>query len=73
MRRRRNCPIVNFNIPAKYRVNFKESKKRHKYLDQAREVIDPQKKKVTVIPVVISALGTATKELVKVVEDLEIR
>ena len=44
---------------------MKESEKKNKYLDLAREL------KVTIIP--ISAFGTVTKGLLKEQEDLEIR
>ena len=55
-------------------MKIKESKKRDKYLDHAREL---KKKlwnmKVTVIPLVIGALGAFNKRLVKELEGLEIR
>ena len=65
---------MDFVIPADYKVNQNESEKKHKYLDLAREV---EKKlwytKVTVIPIVIGALGIVTKGLIQELEDLEIR
>ena len=65
---------MNFAVSADRRVNFKESEKRDRYLNLAREL----KKiywnmKVTVIPIVIGALGTITKGLIKRLEDVEIR
>ncbi len=64
---------MNFAIPADHRVKLKESKKKDKYLDLAREL---KKKlwntKVTVIAIVIGALGSVTKRLLKGLEDLEV-
>ena len=62
---------MDFVIPTDHSVKLKESQKRDEYLDLAKEM---KKKlwnmKVTVIPVVIGALGTATKWLVQGLEDL---
>ena len=70
---KRTCKIVYFAVSADHRVKLKESKKKDKYLDLAREL---KKKlwnmKVTVITIVISALGTVTKGLTKGLEDFEI-
>ena len=71
---RRTCPIVNFTVPADDRIKLKESEKKDKYLDLAREL----KKqlcnlKLTAIPNVVGVLGTADKGLIKGPEDLEIR
>ena len=57
----RTCRIVDFAFPANYRVKLKESENRDKYLDLARELKKLWNMKVTVIPIVISALGTVTK------------
>ena len=58
--------IVDFAVPADHRIKLKECEKRDKYLDLAREL---KKKlwnmKVTIIPIVIGAFGTVTKELLK--------
>ena len=64
---------MDFAIPADHRVKLKESKERDKYLDLARELKKLWNMKVTVITVVIGALGTVTKGLVQGLEDLEIR
>ena len=45
----------------------------NKYLDLAWELKELWNIKVTVIPMVISALGTVTKGLIQGLEDLEIR
>ena len=57
--------IVNFAVQANHRVKLKESNKRDKYWDLARELKKLRKVKVTVIPIVTGALGTVTKGLVK--------
>ena len=72
-RNKRELGIVDFTIPVDLRVKMKESKKKDKYLDIARELKKLWNVKVTMIPIVIDALGTVTKELVKGLEDLEIR
>ena len=64
---------MDFVVLADYRVKLKESKKRDKYLDHARELKKLWHMKVIVIPVVIGVLGTVTKGLVQGLEDLEIR
>ena len=72
----RTCPVVDFAVPADQRVKLKESEKKDKYLDLARELKIKTKnagKKVTVIPIVIGVLGTVTKGLVQGLENVEIR
>ena len=36
-KRKRICKIVDFAVPADHRINLKESEKKDKYLDLARE------------------------------------
>ena len=60
-------------VPAVHRVKLKESEKKDKYLDLVRELKKLWNMKVAIIPIVIGALGTVTKELIKGLEDLEIR
>ena len=50
--------MLDFAIPANHRVKRKESEKRDKYLDLARELKKLWNIKVTVIPIVI---GTGTE------------
>ena len=59
---------MDFAFSADHRVKLKESEKRNKYLDFARELIKFCRKKMMVMPTVIGALG-----LVKGLEELEIR
>ena len=62
---------MDFVIPADHRVKIKESEKRDKYLDLAKELKKLWNIKVMVIPIVIGALGTIPKGLVKGQENLE--
>ena len=54
-------------------MKLKESEKKNKHLELARELKKLWNMKQTITPIVISALGTVTKELIQGVEDLEIR
>ena len=71
-KKKRICKIVDFVVPADYRINLKESEKKDKYLDLARELKKLWNMKVTIVPIVIGALGTITKGLLKGLEDLEV-
>ena len=64
--------IVDFAVPADHRIKLKESEKKDKYLDLARELKKLWNMKVTIVPIVIGALGTITKGLLKGLEDLEV-
>ena len=69
-KKRRTCKIVDFTVPDNHTVKLKESEKKDKYLDLAREL--KKKKwnmKVTIIPIMIGAFGSHQKGP----EDLEIR
>ena len=72
-KKKRTCQLADFTILANHRVKIKESEKRDKYLDLARELKRHWNMTVTVILLVISTLGTILKGLLKVMEDLEIR
>ena len=58
---------MDFAVPADFRIKVKESEKKDKYLDPAREL----NMKVPIIPIGISAFGTVTKGLLKGPEDLQ--
>ena len=60
-------------VPADLRAKLKEGEKLDKYLDLARELKKLWKMKVTVIPIVIGALGTVIKGLIKGLEELDMR
>ena len=62
---------MDFTLPADHRIKLKESEKKDKYLDLARELRKLWNMKVTIIPIVIAAFGTVTKGLLKELEDLE--
>ena len=51
----------------------KKNENKDKYLDLDRELTKLSNMKVTVIPIVIGALGTVNKRLVQGLENLEIR
>ena len=67
-----NTGGVVFAVPADHRINLKESEKKDKYPDLARELKKLWNMKVTIVPIGIGALGTITKGLLKGLEDLEI-
>ena len=71
-KRERICKIVDFAVPEDHRINLKESEKKDKYLDFARELKTPWNMKVTIVAIVIGALGTVTKGLLKGLEELEV-
>ena len=50
--------------------NLKESEKKDKYLNLARELKKLWNMKATIVPIAIGALGTITKGLLKGLEDL---
>ena len=66
------CKIVDFAVQANHRIKLKESEKKDKYLDLARELKKLWNMKMTIIPIVIGVLGTLTKCLLKGLEDLEV-
>ena len=59
------CQIIDFAIPYDTRVDDKEVEKIEKYLDLARELKKVWNMKVTVVPLVVGALGTPAKALEK--------
>ena len=62
-----------FAVQADHRVKLKESEKKDKYFDLSRELQKLSYMKVTVIPIVVDALITISKCLVKRLENLEIK
>ena len=71
-KKKRIWKIVDFAVSADHRINLKESEKKDKYLDLARELKKLWNMKVTMVPILIGALGTVTKGLSKGLEDLEV-
>ena len=70
--KKRNCKIVDLAVPADHRIKLKEFEEKDKYLDFYRELKKLWNMKVTIVPIVIGAFGTVTKELLKGLEDLEL-
>ena len=64
---------MDFALLADHRIKLKESEKKNKYLNLARELKTLWNMKVTITPIVVGAFGTVTKRLLKGLEDLEIR
>ena len=64
---------MDFALLADPRVKLKESEKKNKYLDLTRELKKLWNMKVTIIPIIIGALVTVTKGLIKGLEDLEMK
>ena len=64
---------MDFAVHADLRVKLKDSEKRDKYLDVARELKTLWNMKVTIIRIVIGAFGTVTKGLMQGLEDLKMR
>ena len=60
-KKKRICKIADFAFPADHRIKLKESEKKDKYLDLARELKKLWNMKVTIVPIVMGALGTITK------------
>ena len=56
---------MDFAAPAELWVKLKENEKKDKYLNFAREQKKLRNIKVTVTTIVIGALGTVTKGLIK--------
>ena len=71
-KKKRICKIVDFAVSADHWINLKESEKKDKFLDLARELKKLWNMKVTIVPIVIGTLGTITKGLLKGLEHLEV-
>ena len=64
-KKKKICKIVDFAVLADHRINLNESEKKDKYLDLVRELKKLWNMKVMIVPLVIGALGTITKGLLK--------
>ena len=62
---------MDFAIPTDHRVKIKANKKQDKYLNLARELKKLWNMKVTVILIVIDAVGMNPKDLVRGLEEME--
>ena len=63
---------MDFAVPADHRIKLKEREKKDKNLDFARELKKIWNMKLKIIPVVVVAVGTVTKGLLKGLDDLEV-
>ena len=72
-KRKRTSRTVDFAVLVDHWVKFKESKKKNKYINLAWELKKLWNMKVTIIKIVIGALGKVTKGLIWGLEELEIR
>ena len=61
---------MDFAVPSDHRIKLKQCEKKDKYHDLARELKKLLNMKITIVPIVIGALGTITKGLLKGLEDL---
>ena len=71
-KKERTCIIKDFAVPADHRIKLKECEKKDKYLDLAMELNELWSMKVTILPIVIGALGTVIKGLVQGLEYMKI-
>ena len=60
-------------VPTDNRVQIKESKQIKKYLNLSRELKNQWTIKMMVIPIIVGALGTVTKDLEKRWKEMEIK
>ena len=66
------CQIIDFAIPYDTRVDDKEIEMIEKYLDLATELKKVWNMKVTVVPLIVGALGTPAKALEKRLKSIDI-
>ena len=61
-KKKRTCCLVDFAVPADHRAKIKENEMIDKYLDFVKGLKKVCHVRVTVIPIVVGALGTVPKE-----------
>ena len=71
-KKRESATLSDFAFAADHRIKLKESEKKDKCFDLARELKKIWNMLVTIIPIVIGAFGIVTKGLLKGLEDLEV-
>ena len=71
-KKKRTWRIEDFAVPTDPRVKIKENQKSDKYLDLGRELKMLWNIKVTVIPMLIGALGMVLKGSLRELEELEV-
>ena len=68
-KKKRTCHLVNFTIQADNGVKMKDTEKIFKYLDFARELKKQWNMKITVIPIIVDAVGMVPKDLERRLEE----
>ena len=71
-KKKKTCWRVDFAVPADHQVKLREGEKRNKYVALAWELKKLWNMKVSVIPIIIGALGSVIKGLTQGFEGLEI-
>ena len=71
-KKKKNCKILYFAVPADHRIKLKECEKKDRYLNLARELKKLWNMKVSIVPIVTGAFGTVTEGVLKGLEDLEV-
>ena len=66
----KKCWMIDVSVPADHNVVSKEAEKMLKYKDLAIEVSRMWHTSVTVVPVIVGALGTTSKEHEKWIEEI---
>ena len=64
--------MVDLVVSTDHRIKLKEWEKKDDYPDLARELKKLWNMKVTIVPIVIGALGTVSKGLLKGLEELDV-
>ena len=64
---------MDFALPADHKVKLKESEKKNKYLDLARELNKQWNMKVMMVTIVISTLCIVRKGFIMGLKDFEIK
>ena len=73
IKKNRTCQIVDFTVPAYHSKKLKEMETKVTYLNLVLELKKLWNMKVTIIPIVIDAVGIIIKGLIKGLEEFEIR
>ena len=68
----RICKVIDFAVPDDRSIKLKESEKKDKYFDFAKELGKLGNMKVTIIPIVNGAFGTLSKGVLTGLENLDV-
>ena len=72
-KKERKCYIIDFAVPGDVRIAEKEMEKIEKYDELKREVERLWKVKAKVIPIVLGALGTVTRNLSNYIKEIGVK